>query len=66
MSNRRSARGDSYQFMPRGLDPSKRYRLTYDNSGCSREVDGGDLLERGLRVQVGATATSELLLLEAI
>jgi alpha-galactosidase len=60
------ARGDAYHFHPRGLDPSRRYRVTYDNTGRTREMDGGAILDGGLRVPVSAAFTSELLLFEVI
>ncbi len=61
-----SAQGEAYQFIPRGLDAVKRYRVLYDSAGWAREEMGSALLERGLRVPVGAAGTSELLLFEAI
>jgi alpha-galactosidase len=60
------AHGDSYHFHPRGLDPSRRYRVTYDNTGRVREVDGGALIDQGLRVPVASAFTSELLLFETL
>jgi alpha-galactosidase len=60
------ASSDSYHFYPRGLDPARRYRVTYDNTGRTREIDGGTLLDQGLRVLAPGVFTSELLLFEAI
>ncbi len=56
--------GGFYQFCPRGLDVSRRYRVTHDTSGQSREADGGLLVDQGLRVAVRGALTSELLLFE--
>ena len=57
---------DAYHLYPKGLDVSKRYRVTYDTSGRSREMDGGMLVDQGLRVVVPGGFTSELLLFEAV
>jgi alpha-galactosidase len=59
-----AAAEDAYQLIPRGVDPSKRYRVTYDSTGLSREVGGGDLIDNGLRVAVPSPLRSELLLFE--
>lgn len=61
-----AAVGEGYRFRPRGLDLSRRYRVTYDSLGVVREVDGGSLVDVGLHVPVAAAFTSELLLFEAI
>ena len=60
------ADGGAYHFFPKGLDAGRRYKVTYDSSGRTREVEGGMLLDRGLRLPVTASYTSELLLFEAI
>ena len=60
------ATGEAYRFYPRGLDISRSYRVTYDTTGQSREVDGGRLVDEGLRVPVAGAYTSELLLFEAL
>jgi alpha-galactosidase len=60
------ASGDGYRFRPRGLDLSRRYRVSYDSAGFTREVDGGMLMDTGLYVPVSAAFTSELLLFEVI
>lgn len=54
-----------YQFYPRGLDGARRYRVTYDTVGRAREMDGGTLVDQGLRVVVAGAGRSELLLFEA-
>ena len=61
-----SGGGDAYRFYPKGLDGTRRYRVTYDTGGHSREEDGGVLMDQGLRVAVAGAGRSELLLLEAI
>jgi alpha-galactosidase len=60
------ADSDSYVFRARGLDMSRRYRVTYDSSAQCREVDGGALVDDGLRVRVPSPYTSELLLFEDV
>ena len=60
------AQGDTFDFVPKGLSASRRYEVTFDNTGQSREMEGGDLLDTGLRVRVPGGFQSELLLLEAI
>jgi alpha-galactosidase len=66
-SNRdRVYRDDAFHLYPQGLDVGRRYRVTYDTSGQSREMDGGALVDLGLRVKVSGAFTSELVLFEAI
>lgn len=60
------ATDDAYQFRPRGLNPSLRYRVAYDSKDFSCEVDGLTLADRGLRILVPGAFTSELLLFEAV
>jgi len=59
------ASGDGYRFRPKGLSPSRTYRVIYDNTAEERAVDGGTLMDDGILAQVGATGCSELLLFEA-
>ena len=54
----------SYALKPKGLDPQKKYRVTYDNSGKTESLDGSTLMENGLAIQPGADQESELLLFE--
>jgi hypothetical protein len=60
------AKEDAYHFYPKGLDISKRYRVTYDTRGQSQECEGGTLANQGLRVAVPSAFTSELLLFEVV
>jgi hypothetical protein len=60
-----AAEDDYYVFRPRGLDPARTYKVTYDNSGASVVRSGDMLQEQGVRVQVGQALRSELLLFEA-
>ncbi len=50
----------------RGLDVSRRYRVTLDNSGQTCEVDGFTLMKQGITVRLEGALTSELLLFEAL
>lgn len=55
-----------YLLRLRGLDRSKRYRVTWDNSGQSCEIDGFTLTNQGLVIQLEGALTSELLLFAAV
>jgi len=50
----------------RGLDVSRRYRATFDNSGETCEVDGLTLMKQGITVRLEGGLASELLLFEAL
>jgi len=60
------AREDVYQFRFRGLDPSRRYRVTTEPGGLVSEVSGFDLQERGLCIRLDTPLTSRLLICEAL
>ena len=60
------AKEEAYSLYPKGLDVSRRYRVTYDSCHQTREMEGGVLLDQGLRVRVPGTCTSELLLFQAL
>ena len=55
-----------YLLRVRGLDASRRYRLTFDNSGETSVVDGFTLIEQGVNVRLEGALTSELLIFEAV
>lgn len=55
-----------YLLRLRGLDASKRYRVTWDNSGQVSEIDGFVLMKQGISVRLDGALTSELLLFEAL
>ncbi|MBO4299898.1 MAG: alpha-galactosidase [Clostridia bacterium] len=50
---------------PKGIDPAKRYRITYDNSGSTVEMSGACMARDGLRLALPGAITSELVLYEA-
>jgi len=52
-------------FRPRGLDPEKQYRVTLDNSGKFMNMDGAELMIRGVPVYLDMPLTSELLVFRA-
>ncbi len=55
-----------YRLRLRGLDAGQRYRVTWDNSGQTAEMDGFTLMNQGLEVRLEGALTSELLLFEAV
>jgi alpha-galactosidase len=56
----------SYRLHPKGLCPSREYRVTYDSGHHERKLDGGEMMDEGLRVHVPAPFTSELLTFEEL
>jgi len=57
---------DTYVFKPRGLDPARTYRVTFDSMNAAVTVDGLRLLHDGLPIRVEGVGMSELLLFEGI
>lgn len=55
-----------YLLRLRGLDAARRYRVTWDTSGQTCELDGFALTKQGITVRLEGALTSELLLFEAI
>lgn len=55
-----------YLLRLRGLDVGRRYRVTWDNTGQTSEVDGFLLIKHGITVRLEGALTSELLLFEAV
>ena len=55
-----------YLLRFRGIDPGRRYRVTFDNSAESCEVDGLALTRSGITLRLETALTSELLLVEAV
>ena len=47
---------------PRGVDLSKNYLVTFDNSGAKVRLSGFELAQNGLRIRLGSALTSELVL----
>ena len=63
-----AADGDDgeYAFRARGLDASRRYRVTWDSAQQTCEVDGLALMQQGITVRLDSVLTSELLTFEAV
>jgi alpha-galactosidase len=58
--------GDAvYRFVPRGLDLSRTYQVTFSNSGQTLEIPGYLLLQQGIPVRLEGNLTSELLIFRA-
>jgi len=56
----------NYRLRLRGLDVGRRYRVTWDNSGQSCELDGFTLMKQGVVIRLEGALTSELLLCQEI
>jgi hypothetical protein len=54
-----------YRFLPRGLDASLRYRVTFENRGETVESSGFQLMMQGIPVRLETSGTSEMLLFES-
>jgi hypothetical protein len=54
-----------YRFVPRGLDLSQTYDVTFSNSGRTIEIPGYLLLQQGIPVRLEGNLTSELLIFRA-
>lgn len=50
---------------PRGLDPGRTYRVTFDSMGCRGTVPGIQLMRDGLTFRLETLASSEVVLFEA-
>ncbi|MGH9502386.1 MAG: alpha-galactosidase [Terriglobales bacterium] len=57
---------NEYLFRPRGLDPGKSYKVTFDSLRSSAVISGVQLMSQGLPVHLESTLDSELLLFEAV
>jgi Glycosyl hydrolase family 36 C-terminal domain len=55
-----------YHFTPRGLDLSRMYAVTFDNRNQAIAVSGLDLQQHGIKVQLEAPLSSEMLLFQAV
>jgi alpha-galactosidase len=53
---------NEYVFRPKGIDPSRDYNVTLDNSKSKVRVSGWELANTGVRVRLDGALTSELLL----
>ncbi|MFN8442962.1 MAG: alpha-galactosidase [Caldilineaceae bacterium] len=55
-----------YWLRLRGLDLARRYRVNFDNSNQTCELDGFTLMKSGLPIRLEGALTSELLRIEAV
>jgi hypothetical protein len=55
-----------YHFVPRGLDASSTYKVTFENRGETAELSGMQLMTDGIPVRLETTGTSEMLLFESV
>jgi alpha-galactosidase len=63
----RLAKGSAtYHLNLKGLDGKRRYRVTFDNTGKTEEMDASTLAQKGLEIRTRADAASELMLFEAL
>ncbi len=56
---------ESYQFTPRGLDRGRMYHVTFDNTGETVSIDGFQLQQGGIKIEVAGEHASELILFQA-
>jgi hypothetical protein len=54
-----------YHFLPRGLDTSLKYKITFENRGETVELSGFQLMTEGISVRLETSGTSEMLLFES-
>ena len=55
-----------YLLRLRGLDVGQRYRVTFDSTGRSCEVDGFVLMQQGITIRLEGALSSELLQIEGV
>ncbi len=53
-----------YVLRLRGVDASRRYRVTFDNTGQCCEIDGWTLARQGIAIRLEGALTSELVVYE--
>jgi alpha-galactosidase len=61
-----SFEGSVYHFVPRGLDISSTYKVTFENRGETVQLSGIQLMADGIPVRLETTGTSEMLLFESM
>ena len=57
--------GSVYRFVPRGLDASLTYKVTFENRAETVELSGIQLMMEGVPVRLETSETSEMLLFES-
>jgi alpha-galactosidase len=54
-----------YRFVPRGLDASASYKVTFENQNEAIEMSGIHLTQDGIFVRLETAGTSQMLLFES-
>jgi hypothetical protein len=60
------AESDTYVLKPRGLDPARTYKVTFDSLSATAIVEGLRLMQDGIAMRLENVGMSELLLFEAL
>ena len=55
-----------YRFVPRGLDASGHYKVTFQSRGETAEMSGIQLMQEGIPVKLETAGTSEMLIFESV
>jgi len=55
-----------YHFVPRGLDASGHYKVTFQSRGETAEMSGIQLMQEGIPVRLETAGTSEMLIFESV
>jgi alpha-galactosidase len=55
-----------YRFIPRGLDASTNYKVTFENRAETAELSGIELMTIGIPIRLETSGTSEMLLFESV
>jgi len=55
-----------YRFVPRGLDVSSHYKVTFQSRGETMELSGIQLLQEGIPIRLETAGTSEMLIFESV
>jgi alpha-galactosidase len=55
-----------YRFVPRGLDTSLTYKVTFENRAETVELSGAQLMMEGIPVRLETSGTSEMLVFESV
>ena len=55
-----------FRFVPRGLDTSRTYKVTFKNRGETVELSGLKMMQEGIPVRLETAGTSEMLLFSSV
>jgi hypothetical protein len=61
-----NAKESTFTVIPRGIDPTAVYRVTFDNHRATMLLGGYDLATNGIRVSLPSALSSELVLYERV